>query len=107
MSEYNCDNNFMILVLTQHHLPSLYSSIITGRNPFGKDTAALDYEVDSEAEWEEGDDDQGEDLNEDVGDEEEDEVPQDEDNDGWLAAEDDLGIDDEDEETREVSSLHA
>ena len=46
-------------------------------------------------------------MNEDVGDEEEDEVPQDEDNDGWLAAEDDLGIDDEDEETREVSSLHA
>ena len=46
-------------------------------------------------------------MNEDVGDEEEDEVPQDEDNDGWLAAEDDLGIDDEDEETREVSSIHA
>lgn len=41
-------------------------------------------------------------MNEDVGEEEEDETPQDEDNDGWLAAEDDLGIDDEDEETREL-----
>lgn len=41
-------------------------------------------------------------MNEEVGEEEEDEV-QDEDSDDWLAAEDDLGIDDEDEETREVS----
>ena len=81
--------------------PSIYSSIVTGRNPFGQDKSILDYEVDSEAEWEEGDDEQGEDLNEDVGEEEEDEGPQDEDNDGWLAAEDDLG-DDEDEETREL-----
>lgn len=81
---------------------SVYSSIVTGRNPFGQDKSILDYEVDSEAEWEEGDDEQGEDLNEDAGEEEEDEAPQDEDNDGWLAAEDDLGIDDEDEETREL-----
>ncbi len=82
----------------------LYSSIVTGRNPFGQDTSILDYEVDSEAEWEEGDDEQGEDLNEEVGEEEEEEA-QDEDSDGWLAAEDDLGIDDEDEETREVRSF--
>eukprot|EP00984_Skeletonema_dohrnii_P016702 scaffold7466_cov119-Skeletonema_dohrnii-CCMP3373.AAC.8 len=85
-----------------HGTWSKTSSIVNGRNPFGQDKSILDYEVDSEAEWEEGDDDQGEDLNEDAGEEEEDEAPQDEDSDGWLAAEDDLGIDDEDEETREL-----
>lgn len=40
-------------------------------------------------------------MNEEVGEEEEDEA-QDEDSDGWLAAEDDIGIDDEDDGTREL-----
>ncbi len=79
------------------------SSTVTGRTPFGKDTQYLDYDIDSEAEWEEDDDDQGEDCDDDAADEEE-EVAQndDEENDGWLAAEDDLGIEEDDEETKEL-----
>jgi len=82
------------------------SPLVTGRRPFMKDTRYLDYENDSEEEWEEGDDDEGEDLqdgdgNDDGVDEDED-MQNEEDNDGWLAAEDDLGLEDEDEETREM-----
>eukprot|EP01082_Thalassiosira_pseudonana_P001042 g1192.t1 g1192 contig10:1574944-1576827(-) len=77
------------------------STLVTGRNPLGQDTQFLDYEVDSEAEWEEADDEPGEDCDEDAGDEE-DETPNEEDNDGWLAEDDDLGIEDEDQETREM-----
>ena len=86
------------------------SSVVTGRNPFGKDTQFLDYEVDSEAEWEEEDEDQGEDCDDD-GVDDEDEVVQneDEDNDGWLAEDDDLGIEDEDDATKELrkNKLHS
>jgi len=80
------------------------SSIVTGRRPYGKDAAYLDYENDSEEEWEEGDEEEGEDLQDgDDGVDEEDDMQRDEeDNDGWLAAEDDLGIEDEDDETREL-----
>ncbi|KAL7548317.1 hypothetical protein ACHAWF_011608, partial [Thalassiosira exigua] len=82
---------------------SKMSSLVTGRRPFGKDTKYLDYDNDSEAEWEEGDDDEGEDLQDgDDGVDEEEDVQNEDDNDGWLAAEDDLGIEDEDEETREL-----
>lgn len=78
-----------------------------GRNPFIKEPA-LDYDVDSEAEWEEGDDEPGEDVDNDVGDEEED---RDEEGDtrmynyqdGWLAQDDELGDDDElDEEAKKL-----
>ena len=42
------------------------SSIINGRNPFGKDKKYLDYDVDSEAKWEENiDDEYGEKSSED------------------------------------------
>ena len=52
----------------------------------------LDYENDSEAEWEEGDDEMGEDLADNDMDEDEVEEPEIEgENDGWLAADDDDG----------------
>lgn len=38
------------------------SSIVTGKHPFGKDSSTFDYEYDSEAEWEEGDDEMGENV---------------------------------------------
>jgi hypothetical protein len=80
---------------------SKQSTLITGRRPLGKDTTYLDYDIDSEEEWEEGDDEEGEDLvDDDDGAEEEEDMQNDEDNDGWLADEDDLGIDDDDDETR-------
>jgi chromatin assembly factor 1 subunit A len=79
------------------------SSLVTGRRPLGKDTKYLDYDIDSEEEWEEGDDEEGEDLvDDDDGAEEEEDMQNDEDNDGWLADEDDLGIEDDDDETREL-----
>lgn len=79
------------------------SSIITGKKPFGKDTAFLDYEIDSEAEWEEGDNEQGDDCSAD--DVDEDDFDEDEDTtkynyqDGWLADDGDLALEDDDEET--------
>lgn len=81
-----------------------------GRNPFLKD-ATLNYDVDSEAEWEEGDDDPGEDVENDVDDEDEKLLDEDEEGDtrvynyqdGWLAQDDELVEDaDVDEETREL-----
>jgi chromatin assembly factor 1 subunit A len=83
-----------------HGTWSKKSSIVTGRTPFAKDTKFLNYDYDSEAEWEEGDDEVGEDIENDAGDDEEeneDEEVDDED-DGWLAADDEFG-DDPDEET--------
>jgi len=47
------------------------SSIVTGKNPFGKDTSVFDYEYDSEGEWEEGDDDMGENVDDDTKNQEE------------------------------------
>lgn len=82
---------------------SKQSSIVTGRRPLGKDTKYLDYDIDSEEEWEEGDDEDGEDLVDgDDGVEEEEDLLNEDDNDGWLAAEDDLGVEDDDDETREL-----
>jgi len=81
------------------------SKLVTGRRPWGKDISHLDYENDSEGEWEEGDDDEGEDLQEDGDDgvdEEGDDLQNEEDNDGFIADEDDLGIDDDDDMTREL-----
>lgn len=87
------------------------SSIVTGKNPFGKDNQFLDYEVDSEAEWEEGDEEPGEDCE--VDDDDEEDKLEDEEGDtrvynyqdGWLAQDDDLGLEDDednDEETKEL-----
>jgi len=41
------------------------SAIVTGKTPFRKDTAACDYDYDSEAEWEEGDEEMGENVDDD------------------------------------------
>lgn len=83
-----------------HGTWSKKSSIVTGRTPFAKDTKFLNYDYDSEAEWEEGDDEVGDDVENDAGDEEEekDDEEQGDDDDGWLAADDEFG-DDPDEET--------
>jgi hypothetical protein len=35
------------------------SHLVTGRRPFGRDENYLDYDYDSEAEWEEGEDPEG------------------------------------------------
>ena len=79
------------------------SSIITGRNPFGKDSTFLNYEVDSEAEWEEDDNEQGDDCS--AADNDEEEIDDNEDTtnynyqDGWLTQDGDLALEDDDEET--------
>ena len=84
------------------------SSTISGRTPFVKDTEYLDYEIDSEAEWEEGDDEQGEDCSEN-GNDEEDMIDDEEGDttkynyqDGWLAEDGDLELEDDDEETQKL-----
>ncbi|KAL3790686.1 hypothetical protein HJC23_009786 [Cyclotella cryptica] len=82
-----------------HGTWSKRSSVVTGRRPFARDSEFLNYDVDSEAEWEQEDED-GEDCDKSEGEEED--VPNDDDTDSWLAAEDELGIDDEDEETRKL-----
>jgi hypothetical protein len=84
------------------------STLISGRNPYAKDTAYLDYDVDSEEEWEEGDDEQGEDCSENGNDDEE--MVDDEEGDitmynyqdGWLAEDGDLELEDDDEESQEL-----
>jgi len=85
-----------------HGTWSKSSSIVKGNNPFGKDTEHLDYDYDSEAEWEEGDEETGEDLENDMGDDDEEKDEEEgDDDDGWLAADDE--IEDElelDEETK-------
>lgn len=64
------------------------SSTISGRNPYGRDTNLLDYDYDSEAEWDEDPED-AEDIKEDSGDEEMLEES-DDDLDGWLAGDDEV-----------------
>jgi len=48
------------------------SLIVTGKTPFAKDSSIFDYEYDSEAEWEEGDDEIGENVEDDTKNQEED-----------------------------------
>lgn len=85
-----------------HGTWSKSSSIVTGQKPLEKDTTFLDYDVDSEAEWEEGDDELGEDCEADGPDEDDNIVDEEGDTrmynyqDGWLAADDDLGDDEDD-----------
>lgn len=70
------------------------SAAITGRRPFAKDNNQLDYEYDSEEEWEEEED--GEDLRseEDEDDSSSRAAESDDEDDGWLVADDDrLGDD--------------
>ena len=94
-------NKYKFLGFHEDHRPPYHgtwskrSSLVTGRRPLNKDTEYLDYEIDSEAEWEE-EDEEGEDC--DKSDGEEEDMLEDDDNDSFLAAEDELGLDDEDDE---------
>jgi len=88
-----------------HGTWSKKSSIVNGRNPFRKDTSHLDYDYDSEAEWEEGDDEIGEDIEDEAKNQEEDEegdVPMYDYDDGFCVADEQyLEIDENvDEETK-------
>jgi chromatin assembly factor 1 subunit A len=56
-----------------HGTWSKQSKVITGRTPLNKDTTNLDYDYDSEGEWEEGDDEIGEDVDDDAKNQEEEE----------------------------------
>jgi len=110
-------NRYKYLIFREDFRPAYHgtwskkSSLITARNPVAKDTTYLDYDVDSEAEWEEGDDDQGEDCSENGNDDEE--MIDDEEGDatkynyedGWLAEDCDIEIeggDEDDEESKEL-----
>eukprot|EP00554_Chaetoceros_debilis_P006650 CAMPEP_0194077568 /NCGR_PEP_ID=MMETSP0149-20130528/4172_1 /TAXON_ID=122233 /ORGANISM="Chaetoceros debilis, Strain MM31A-1" /LENGTH=1581 /DNA_ID=CAMNT_0038758635 /DNA_START=124 /DNA_END=4869 /DNA_ORIENTATION=+ len=91
-----------------HGTWSKKSTKVRGRCPFGKDTTYLDYDVDSEAEWEEGDDEEGEDCSE-TGKDDEELADEEGDimkynyQDGWLAEDDDLDMEDEDDqETKDL-----
>jgi hypothetical protein len=94
-------NKYKFLGFHEDHRPPYHgtwsksSALVTGRKPFGKDPEYLNYEVDSEAEWEQ-EDEEGEDC--DKSDGEEEDMPDDDDNDSFLAAEDELGLDEEDDE---------
>ncbi|KAJ3130017.1 hypothetical protein HK098_006729 [Nowakowskiella sp. JEL0407] len=73
------------------------SKVVTGRRPLAKDSA-LDYEVDSDDEWE--DDESGEDVNS-IGDEEEEPMMED-DEDGFIVAEGYFSEDEGDIEIKDV-----
>lgn len=107
-------NKYKYLSFHEDNRPPYYgtwskeiSSVVTGKTPLAKDTTHLDYDFDSEAEWEEGDDEQGEDCS--MNDNEDDEIDDEEGDirkynfqDGWLTHDDeDLGRQDgnDDEET--------
>jgi hypothetical protein len=61
---------------------SKVSKFVSGRRPFARDEALLDYEFDSECEWE--DEEEGEEIRSDDDEEEEEEGFLDENDDGWL-----------------------
>ena len=93
------------------------STIVTGKTPFAKDNSHLDYEVDSEAEWEEGDDEDGEDVggaDDDDDDDDEDDGQMDGEecdtrvysfDDGWLAQDDEYDVEDGEEDDEETSAI--
>ena len=72
-------NKFRFLSFHEDYRPayrgtwSKRSTIVTGKTPFGKDSTCLDYDYDSEVEWEEGDDEIGEDVDDDSKNQEEEE----------------------------------
>ena len=111
-------NKYKFLAFHEDYRPPYYgtwskprSSIVTGRNPLGRDTDFLDYDVDSEAEWEEGDDEEGEDCEidgPDDDDDEEDKIDGEEGDtrmynydDGWLAQDDEYDVEDNEEDNDE------
>ena len=75
---------------------------VTGRRPFDKDTEVLNYDYDSEGEWEE--EEPGEDIEEDKEDEvgEEDKGENYDYDDGWMCGDDDLGIEDDNAAEAEI-----
>ncbi len=89
-----------------HGTWSKRSDIICARNPFGKDTSHLNYDIDSEAEWEEEEDnEQADDCSVENNDDDEDLDEGGEDTtkydyqDGWIADDGDLALEEDDEET--------
>lgn len=110
-------NKYKFLCFREDYRPAYHgtwsktSSQVTGRTPFGKEET-LDYDVDSEAEWEEGDDDEGEDCSE-TGhddeeiDDEEGDITKYNYQDGWLAEDDDLDMEEDDDETKELRKKKA
>ncbi|KAF9156593.1 Chromatin assembly factor 1, subunit A [Actinomortierella ambigua] len=94
-----------LIQFAENYRPAYYgtwskrSDKVTGRRHLGRDTDMLDYDFDSEAEWEE--DEEGEELKSDD-DEEEDEMSDQEEEDDWLVPEgylsEDEGLDQEGEE---------
>lgn len=92
-----------------HGTWSKTSSRVTGRTPFGKDTKYLDYDYDSEAEWEEGDDEIGEDIEDEEKSKGEDDDEGDariyDYEDGFCVA-DDRYLDSEDDVDDETRALH-
>jgi Chromatin assembly factor 1 subunit A len=84
------------------------SRYISGRQPFRTDPEQLEYDVDSEGEWEEGDDEVGEELGDDGMDEEEKELEDEDDDDeedGWLAADDEVDDEENDEPDAGIRKL--
>jgi len=102
--EVEVRNRNSLLQFQEDHRPPYFgtwsktSGVISGRRPLSKDTASLNYDVDSEEEWEE-EEEPGESLS---GSEHDDEVDGGDDDgldydDGWLRQDDDLGLSDQEE----------
>jgi len=85
---------------------SKQSTQVTGRRPFGKDSAILDYDYDSEADWEE-EPEEGDSLSDEEKDKEEDEEDaEEEEDDGFFVDhgvldKDEMHLDDEDDDGEE------
>jgi chromatin assembly factor 1 subunit A len=107
-------NKYKFLSFEEDHRPAYHgtwskrSKLIKGKTPFRQDKAFLNYEEDSEAEWEEGDDEMGEDLQDEAADGEEENMDEEGDTriynfeDGWMAEDDDVVYENEeaDDETK-------
>lgn len=96
-------NKYKFLSFHEDHRPAYHgtwskrSRIVKGNTPFAQDNAMLNYDDDSEAEWEEGDDEFGEDLQDEDADGEEENIDPIEGDtrnynfeDGWMAADDEI-----------------
>ena len=101
LREIQIPNKMKLLQFQEDHRPPYYgtwsktSVEVSGKAPMRRDPA-MDYDYDSEAEWEEGDDEVGEDVEDEGADGEEENIDPDEGDtrkynysDGWLAADDD------------------
>lgn len=110
-------NKFKFLSFHEDHRPAYHgtwskqSRIVKGNTPFAQDTTMLTYDYDSEAEWEEGDDEFGEDLQDEDADGEEENIDPIEGDtrnynfeDGWMAADDEVVYENEeiDDETKQL-----